>query len=46
MSYILTILHGYYSDNPEFDIFDAGGPQCQFVTSVTTHSWRTMDAFD
>jgi len=24
-----------YFDNLEFDIFDAGGPQCYFITSVT-----------
>ena len=25
-----------YFDNLEFDIFDAGGPQCHLITSVTT----------
>jgi len=30
VSYILTTCP--YSDNFEFDIFDAGGPQCQFIT--------------
>ena len=24
-----------YFDNLEFDIFDTGGPQCHFITSVT-----------
>jgi len=24
-----------YFDNPEFDIFYAGGPQCHFITSVS-----------
>jgi len=24
-----------YFDNLEFDICDAGGPQCHFITSVT-----------
>jgi len=32
-----SILHTTcpYFDNFEFDIFDAGGPQCHFITSVT-----------
>jgi len=25
-----------YFDNLELDIFDAGGAQCHFITSVTT----------
>ena len=33
VSYILTTCP--YFDNLEFDIFDAGGPQCRFITSVT-----------
>jgi len=33
VSYILTTC--YYFDNLESDIFDAGGPQCHFITSVT-----------
>ena len=33
VSYILTTCP--YFDNLEFDIFDAGGPQCYFVTSFT-----------
>jgi len=32
-----------YFDNLEFDIFDAGGPQCYFITSVTIAVWiRTL----
>jgi len=31
VSYILTTCP--YFDNLEFDIFDAGGPQCHFITS-------------
>ena len=34
VSYILTTCPCF--DNFEFDIFDAGGPQCHFITSVTT----------
>jgi len=34
VSYTLT--NCPYFDNLEFDIFDAGGPQCHFITSVTT----------
>jgi len=32
-----SILHTTcpYFDNLEFDLFDAGGPQCHFITSVT-----------
>jgi len=33
VSYILTTCPCF--DNFEFDIFDAGGPQCHFITSVT-----------
>jgi len=33
VSYILTTCP--YFDNLEFDIFDAGGPQCHFITSFT-----------
>jgi len=33
VSYILATCP--YFHNPEFDIFDAGGPQCRFITSVT-----------
>jgi len=33
VSYILTT--SPYFDNLEFDIFDTGGPQCQFIKSVT-----------
>jgi len=33
VSYILTTCP--YVDNPESDIFDAGGIQCHFITSVT-----------
>jgi len=30
-------------DNLEFDISDAGGPQCHFITSVTIAVWiRTL----
>ena len=32
-SYILTACPSF--DNLEFEIFDAGGPQCHFITSVT-----------
>jgi len=32
-----------YFDNFEFDIFDAGSPQCHFNTSVTIAVWiRTL----
>ena len=31
--YILTTFP--YFNNLDFDIFDAGGPQCHFITSVT-----------
>jgi len=34
VSYILTTCP--YFDYLDFDIFDAGGPQCPFITSVTT----------
>jgi len=31
-----SILHtNPYFDNREFDVFDAGGPQCHFITTVT-----------
>jgi len=33
VSYIKTTYPCF--DNFEFDIFDAGGPQCRFITSVT-----------
>jgi len=33
VAYILTTCACF--DNLEFDIFDAGGPQCHFITSVT-----------
>jgi len=33
VSYILTT--SPYFDNLEFDIFDAGSTQCQFITCVT-----------
>jgi len=33
VSYILPIC--LYVDNLEFDIFDAGGPQCHFIRSFT-----------
>jgi len=33
VSYILTTCP--YFDNPEFEIFDAVGFQCHFITSVT-----------
>jgi len=33
LSYILATCP--YFDNLEFDIFDAGGLQCHFITSVT-----------
>jgi len=33
VSYVLTICP--YFDNLEFDIYDAGGPQCHIVTYVT-----------
>jgi len=33
VSYILATCP--YFDNLEFDIFDAGGPQCHFITSFT-----------
>ena len=33
VSYILTTCP--YFDNFGFEIFDAGGPQCDFITSVT-----------
>jgi len=32
LSYVVT---SPYFDNLDFDTFDAGGPQCQFITSVT-----------
>jgi len=32
MSYTLTTCPNF--DNAEFVVFDAGGPQCHFVTSV------------
>jgi len=31
---ILHIDHLFLFDNLELDIFDAGGPQCHFITSV------------
>jgi len=34
ISYILTTCP--YFDNLKFDMFGAGGPQCHFITSVTT----------
>jgi len=34
VSYILTTCP--YFDNLAFDIFDAGGPQCHCIASVTT----------
>jgi len=33
-SHILTTCP--YFDTLEFDVFDAGGPQCHFITSLTT----------
>jgi len=33
LSYILTTFP--YFDNLEFDMFNAGGPQCHFITSAT-----------
>jgi len=32
---ILDIDNLSFFDNLEFDIFDAGGPQCHFITSFT-----------
>jgi len=35
-----------YIDNLEFDIFDAVGPQCHFITSVTiTVRIRTLSIY-
>jgi len=34
VSYLLATCP--YFDNHELEIFDAGGPQCHFITSVTT----------
>jgi len=32
-----------YFGIPELDVFDAGGPQCHFITSVTIAVWiRTL----
>jgi len=41
-SYILTTCP--YFDNLEFDIFNAGGPQWHFITSVTVavHAFTTL----
>jgi len=33
---ILDIDNLSFFDNLEFDIFDAGGPQCHFIASFTT----------
>jgi len=33
VSYMLTTC--FYVDNLEFDIFDAGGPQCHFIMSFS-----------
>jgi len=35
VSYIYILTTCPYFDNLEFDIFDAGGPQCHFITSIT-----------
>jgi len=43
VSYILTTCP--YFDNLEFDIFNAGGPQCYFIMSVsvtTAVRFRTL----
>jgi len=34
VNYLLTTCP--YFDNLEFDVLDAGGPQCHFITSVTS----------
>jgi len=35
-----------YFDNLEFDVFDAGGPQCHFITTVTiTVGIRTLAVY-
>jgi len=40
VSYILTT--SPYFDNLEYDIFDAGSPQCRFITSITIAIVRTL----
>jgi len=31
---LLTVAWSFDSEYPKFDVFDAGGPQCHFITSV------------